>query len=326
MKSTIIRYTKKPLGLHSFSLRRFPDECEIVTMVLSALTYKEKVGPIMLAADIHGLSFCTWTGISNIYDRVEHVEVDSRINTDTFWAAIKIYALGMIKAPCISVDLDAVLMRRPSPWYDVVALHSEPIEWEAYSWTNMWEDLWSRLKNGSKRVAPLNTAVAAFYDNELLEKYVSTAKALMINGTKRPISKSSQINIGESGSKVPVTEMVFAEQYSLAVIAESMKKRVGVITTLCEKLEHPTPNSTAIHLWNSKRFYRKHGRAHELYMTWAMEQIWRLVKGTKNEPYIQAIAHKCNLPTIRVVDGNTNIIRWSRHGEWFGPGEVVERL
>jgi hypothetical protein len=326
MISIITRYTKRPMGVHAFSLRRIPDDCEIATMVLSALAYKENVGPIMLAADIQALTFCTWTGIADLYDHVERVEVDSRINTKKFWAAIKIYALGMVEAPCISVDLDAMILRRPYPWYDVVALHTEPIEWEAYSWHNMWDDLWSRLKNGSRRVAPLNTAVAAFYDNDLLREYVSTAKALMINGTKRPISKASQISIGESGSEVPVTEMVFAEQYALAVVAETMKKRVGTITTLCEKLNHPKRVNTAMHLWNSKAFYRKHGRANDLYMTWAMDQIWSLVRGTKREPLFQAIAHKCDLPTIRVVDGNTGVVRWSRYGEWFGPGEEVERL
>ena len=317
---------QKPTGIHSMVLKKFPVDYEIATMVLSAVVYKRNIGPIILCADSKASDFAEWSGLSRLYDDIRHIWIDPRINQEIFWAAGKIASLGLAKSPCIVVDLDAVLWKRPSAWDDVTVLHEEPCNWEAYQWNTMWNHAEDLLRVDSlPRVAPLNTAIVAFNDMDLIKEYRNLAEGLMIRATKSGVS-GHKVSIKGSGNELPVTEMVFAEQYSLAMLAHNMGKRVGKITALDIASEHPVKNRTALHLWNSKRFYNQHERAREAYLSWAMEQVWNLVKGTSQESAVQRIAHTLNLPTIRVVDGNTDAVRWSRQGEWFGPGEIVTRL
>ena len=321
------RYISKPTGIHSMVLKKFPIDYEIATMVLSAIVYKRNIGPIIFCGDSKAVDFMEWSGLSNLYEDIRYIYVDPRINQETFWAAGKIASVGITKGPRIIIDLDAVIWNKPSAWDDVTVLHEEPKYWESYSWNSMWEH--ARDLIGIKscpRVHPLNTAILALNDEKLANEYQYIAEALMIRASMKGVKVGSKVSIKGSGSDVPVTEMVFAEQYSLAMLAHSRGVRIGKITSYDPASDHPVKNRNAIHLWNSKRFYNKHDRAREAYLSWAMEQIWSLVSGTQQESIVQGIAHTLGLPTIRVVDGNSNAVRWSRQGEWFGPGETVVRL
>ncbi len=320
-------YIQDPIGAHALVYKKPLEDFEIATMMLSALAYRDMIGPIMLCCDELGQEFAESTGISKLYDGVLRLRIDPKINQDTYWAAGKIAALNLLKAPCILVDLDAVLWKRPSTWNDVNVLHDEPRHWEVYAWNSLWSEAEDIIKTTELPcVSPLNTAILGFNDQEILEEYRHLAESLMIRGSIKGVTAAHKVLIKGSGRDLPITEMVFAEQYSLPMLAAVMKKRVGKITTLDIAADHPVKNKTAFHLWNSKRFYAKHGRAREVYLSWVMDEIWNIVEGTNDESIVRAIANKLNLPTIRVIDGNTDAVRWSRQGEWFGPGEIVTRL
>jgi len=323
------RYFTPPMGLHTITLGRCMDEVELATMLLSVLTYKANIGPMTLAVDTGGLHFACAVGLNKLYDDVMPIEIPPGIDKFTFWAAGKLVALSRMSGHVISVDLDAVLYRKPSPLIDLHGLHYEPISWATYGWNPMWETAGQLLgANGWQRLAPINVAVAAFYNEDLRDQYTNLAIKLM-QICSRPnggIPDSYKVSVGGSGSATPVAEMVFAEQYLLAVVAQSMNCSVRCIGDLDIGKDHMVPSKKAYHLWNSKRFYAKHDRAREMYLTNVMEEIYQLVSGQPEESTVQGIIHKLGLPTIRVVDGNAPAVRWSRAGEWFGPGEEVVRL
>lgn len=317
------------------TLARPMADFEVATMTLSILSFKEAVGgPMVLMTDIAGSKWSHSTGIASLYDHVEVMDpIDHRIDTNVFWAAGKIQALSKMRAPVISIDLDAVLLTKLSPLKDLHILHTEPQNWEAYGYNPLWELLYKLTANpgvgvGPTRWQPYNTAIAAFFDQDLLDEYCRVAGRLMLAGSGAGLDSKYRLIIKGSGKDVPVTEMVTAEQLSLCAVADKMEKSVKAITELTfDGDHHPKRNGKAWHLWNSKRFYQQHGRAREAFLTGAMEEIWSHAKAKCSlEMLIQRIAHSTGLPTIRVLDANTGVARWSRAGEWFGPGEEVERL
>jgi hypothetical protein len=321
------RYIQDPAGAHALVYKKPFEDFEIATLMLSAIAYRNMIGPITLCCDERGEQFAETSGIGRLYNEVRRLWIDPRINQDTYWAAGKIAAINLMKAPCILVDLDAVLWRRPSTWNDVNVLHDEPRYWEAYAWNSLWSEAEDIIKTTELPcVSPLNTAILGFNDQEILSEYRYLADTLMVRGSVKGVTAAHKVLIKGSGRDVPVTEMVFAEQYSLPMLCGVMGKRVGKITTLDIASDHPVKSKMAYHLWNSKRFYAQHGRAREVYLSWVMDKIWNIVEGTNDESIVRAIANKLNLPTIRVIDGNTDAVRWSRQGEWFGPGEIVTRL
>lgn len=313
-------------GFHTKTGDKPMTNFELVTAMLSVIAYQTRIGKMTLFTDFEGEEWAKRTGLIKLYDDHRIIHVHTAINRNVFWAAGKLYAMNQMKAPCVSVDLDAVLFDRPSLISDVVALHPEPYEWDVYSYgdfRNIVEDE-ARLRGVCQDRDPMlsnnppaNVGILAINDEGFRSEYADAAIWMMIQESVNPVTDPKSV-IRVDGT--PVTQMVLAEQYFLSVLAYEMEKRLSFITDLNVGLQHMVPTPKAVHLWNSKRYYAKHGRAREAYISWALNQIYAL---TEKDEMIHGILRDNGLPTVRVLDGNTGATRWSYKGEWEGPGDII---
>lgn len=320
----IINRFKKPTGIHSLHIadpKTFKiSDFELATWVLSILSYKDKVGKIVFCGDFNAINFIKQNGVYPLYDEIIPICINSLVDTNRFWAASKIYALEKIKAPCVLMDLDLILLKRPNPFFDVVALHEEPLSWETYK-SDVLQSILQKsiVNNGWSECLPLNTALLAFFSEDIKEKYVNVAKNCMERGSL--IFSEKPISMNKNGSCKNISDMVFAEQYALAAVLKSYKSRVKLMSSLNDQKNHISLNDEVVHLWNSKDFYSKHDRAKERYLDWCMESIYNICKDSIDYSKIRTIIFKSELPNFRVIDPNSGVVRWSYSGEWIGPGE-----
>jgi hypothetical protein len=307
-------------GFHTLTGDRPMADYELVTMMLSALVYKKRIGKMTLFTDEAGYRWASRTWMLSLYDDHKYIEVPKSIDKRVFWAAGKLVAMSKMKAPCVSVDLDAVLFERPNLISDVVALHPEPFEWEVYGWSpfksRIYEEVGAEFESFWQH-PPANVGVLAINDEFLRSTYTKTALMLMMEESTHPVTPPSTVIHVEG---VPVTQMVLAEQYLISAIATKQDKHMSFITDLDVENQHMVPTRKAMHLWNSKRFYAKHTRAREQYISWALTQIHAIAGESEA---VNRIVRDNGLPTVLVIDGNTGVRRWSYKGEWNGPGEVV---
>ncbi len=312
-------------GFHSLVLNKPLDDFEVATVILSAHAYRKLVGPITLFADTAGLEWARSIGLTKLYDEVGRISIDGRINKRIFWAAGKIEAMSKMSAPCCSVDLDAVLWRRPPVTPDAVGLHFEPPWWEVYGWSHLrtkideWIDVPRRQRQ--REYPPVNTGVLCINDEDLRRVYCDSAQSLMVQESLKPVTDDLE-RVEVDGSQV--TEMVIVEQLLLSELCSGLGKKLKTLAHLDLDREHVRPNHYGYHLWSSKRFYRKHARAREAYITWVLNKLWDMTEGDNDD--VGDVVARAGLPYIRVRDGNVPAIRWSHRGEWTGPAEEVEAI
>ena len=306
-------------GFHSMILRQEPKDFELATQIASVVAYRKFVGPITLFADVAGARWARRTGIIGLYDDVRPLAVDPRVDLTRFWAAGKIAAMAEMRAPCCSVDTDAILMTRPAALPAAVALHAEPEDWEVYrsSAFRRTLDVSVGLK-GACTFPPANTAVLAFNDEDLRAEYCELARWHMVQESRRP-TLSSGYEVHIEGQ--PVRAMVLVEQYLLSALCSARGKRLRFLGDLDPATNHLSRNPEVLHLWSSKRFYAKHARAHERFL----DSVMDLIKGL-GDTAAHDVCRANGLPVCRVTDANTGVRRWSYAGEWVGPGETSELL
>jgi hypothetical protein len=317
-------------GFHSLCLKegQTPSDFEVATQILSVCAYRKRIGPMTFFGNTEALKWLEDSKIAPLYDEVLELVVDPDIDQKTFWAAGKIEALRCMTAPCIGLDTDCVLFRRPTLNTDVVALHSEPFDWQVYQSSPMRDRMAETIfgwyaevyhlngKVGKNYIPPANCAVVGMFDEGVRLAYVRAAERVMLDESEKPSMTDADRIVIEGSS---VTEMVLAEQLLLSWIVGLFNKNISFIGELDVARDHMVPNPDCYHLWNSKRFYRQHSRAREHYIEWVMERMRS--DGLLDKTVMTAVAVN-NLPTRRVVDGNTGAVRWSHQTEWTGPGEI----
>lgn len=292
---------------------------ELVSLIASALYYRSHSGPIYLVTDRRGIDYLSSLKLTALYDKVIELQVDPAINPKIFWAAGKIYAHKAISAPCVSVDMDAILWQpihhvlRP---HAAVALHTEPTDWPPYS--RKWSEIdgpWSSVD--PKMVEPVNTGVLAFLDEKFKEQYISASISFMTQ-----FSQSNQHSNRVSWTHGPsyVDEMVYAEQMMLSLMAKKLGVSVGAVSSYDRFSDHMVENRKVTHLWNSKRGYRDHSRAREAFLHDMIEMLLR------DFPESRKFISSSGVATMAVRDSNTGAVRYSKPGEWVLPGEEVEYL
>lgn len=263
-------------------------------------------------------------GIVQLYDRFEFLPPAEGIDGKVFWSYPKLVALKNAKAPCCVIDTDCVLWRKIPYAPDVVALHTEPLEFGTYGYNRMW-DLLDRIMpdkmRGHKMVKPYNTAVIAFNSDEARKLYTYTSLELMYDYTKAMSKQPELQGNNTSGTKdQPIREIIFAEQLLLGILADRAGFKVETIAEYDAGTDHMNAAPGVMHLWNSKWFLKEHTRAREQYISAIMEELFEFRNSTRWSSVAAAI-HKCGLPTVRVTETNWDTIRWSHAGEWVGPGE-----
>jgi len=87
-------------------------DCELLTMILSALEWRERNGEIVMVTDSAGAAFFRDAGLDGLWseppdDRLDGI--DPRLDPLRFWAAGKLWALRGERAPCVMLDTDMIV-------------------------------------------------------------------------------------------------------------------------------------------------------------------------------------------------------------------------
>ena len=212
------------------------EEFEFLTMVLSALKWRQKNGEIFLVTDSLGEKFIKDKGAENCWDGIINVldSIPESISPKTFWAAGKIFALDCFRAPVVSIDNDFIVwesLNLQNSRSKLSVIHTEEIN--PFVYPNA--DFLKVFDNGFDwTVKPVNTAFVYYGDENLKETY-------------RTLSIEVMKNLKSEDTLVP---MVFAEQRLLSMVAHKSGIRPDTFSTL-KRLESEDRRFT--HLWGYKQ-------------------------------------------------------------------------
>lgn len=192
----------------------YMEDFDILTLILSALKWREKNGEIKLITDSVGKAYFEEIGIIDIWNDVD-TSLDSmpdNIDTDMFWAAGKLFALKNCKAPVAVLDNDFIVWDKIAVdnLGDLSVIHTEDLYPDVYPDIHSFNMKIGYIFNPDFdwRVRPANAAFYVMKSQELLDTYTSDAIEFMENSLK-----------GDN-----LTYMVFAEQRLLSMTA----KRLGI--------------------------------------------------------------------------------------------------
>lgn len=212
---------------------------ELLTMMLSALKWRQLNGPIQMITDSAGAAFFDRAGLGELWSEPPNTALDS-LDADPFrfWAAGKLHALRGVDAPCVMLDTDMIVWADLSPQCTdaVVAAHREALDpgvypdpaafvlAEGYSFPWEWDFT----------LPAANTAFLYLPDNNLKAYYIDAAFAFM-----RAL-RNDEID--------PTVSMCFAEQRILPMCASA---RGYALRTLLD--EYALNDQDCItHLWGHK--------------------------------------------------------------------------
>ena len=231
-------------------------DSEILTMIISALMWQKLNGTIKLYTDNTGYAFIEKHGLLHLWNGgvdAELLEMNNYpIDPEIFWAAGKLIALEVQKAPCVMLDTDLIIMR---PLYEllaqtaITALHPERLEADVYLSPALLKqaDGFAFPSYYNWEVLPANTAFLYIRDESFRDFYLRESKRFMFFNMERPMEFVSQ--------------MVFAEQRLLSICANYRGLTVNHLLPdpfLCS-------NETVIHLWGFKRMLRENANLQAVY-------------------------------------------------------------
>ena len=104
---------------------------ELLTMMLSALQWRQRNGPIQMVTDSAGASFFERAGLAGLWPISAALDdLDGTTDPFRFWAAGKLHALRTMDAPCVMLDTDMIVWSDVSPSLTdaAVAAHREPLD------------------------------------------------------------------------------------------------------------------------------------------------------------------------------------------------------
>lgn len=217
------------------------DRFELLTMVLSALKWKEKNGEIALVTDTFGAEYIKSKGLEACWDKIITAldAIPEDVDPMRFWAAGKIYGLKSFKAPVVSIDTDFIV------WEDLelhksksglCAIHSEMLNPAVYPTNREFTD----FDDGFDwEVLPANTAFVYFGNDSLKNEYIRYAESFM-----------TTCSSGDT-----LQPMVFAEQRLLSMVARKMNIKLDVFSCLEKLSVGEDPRFT--HLWGFKKSLRE---------------------------------------------------------------------
>lgn len=237
-------------AFHTLRKKKYINDFEIFTMILSALEWRKYNGEIKLITDKKGLEFVQRYGIENIWNDIELSldEMDNLpINENVFWAGAKILALSKQNSPCVMIDLDFIVWKQldfSRYENELAVIHRESVNNKIYPqqdyfkvnkfhFNEKWD--WSLLA--------CNTAFAFFGDEELRQYYCRKALEFM-----------ADVNIKEDY----LCYMVFAEQRLLAMCADELDCRINSFSKLYNLFD--TKQTEFTHIWGEKGRLRQDER------------------------------------------------------------------
>ena len=222
---------------------------ELLCMMLSALKWSEKNGKIKLYTDSTALRFYEKESLLDIWDGgIDYKSFESShfdIDYEIFWAAGKLISLSHESTPVVTIDTDMILWNELNHWKEkpksCICIHKEdlyegvyldPIFLKTppdYKFDPTWD--WN--------VLPCNAAFIYHGNQPLLDYYLEEAFRFMHKNKEKP--------------KEMVSQMVFAEQRLLAILA----KKLDIEIDAFYEYDQLSTQKDFTHLWGYKRDLRK---------------------------------------------------------------------
>lgn len=218
------------------------EDFELLTTILSALMWRRKNGNITMITDTVGAEYYKRTGIDCIWDGIEVLLDTVNVNPDVFWAAGKLYALSMQKAPIAMIDTDFIVWETLDfdKLGDVTVIHFEDLYPDVYPPKEYFKmqdyEFDSRF---DWNVKACNTAFCVIKNEEALRFYTDEAIKFM---------RSAE----ETDDRLKY--MVFAEQRLLPMCAKVSGAEVSAFSSLSDLFSENEKRFT--HTWGMKQQMR----------------------------------------------------------------------
>ena len=217
------------------------EDFNLLSMILSAMKWREKNGTITMMTDRAGAAYFQKYKLEILWDRLDTRldQLDPGINRDIFWAGGKLLALSVQKAPCVMLDTDFIVWEKID--FTMISqplgvIHSEPLYPDVYPDS---PDFYGIDDDFDWDICPCNTAFVYINDDAFLQYY-----------TKKSIDFMQK----EYVSADPLTYMVFAEQRLFPMCAAKLKTPVYYFSDL-ERLFDG--NRLFTHVWGFKEQMRQ---------------------------------------------------------------------
>lgn len=234
------------------------DKTEIYCTVLSALSWREKNGSIIMITDKKGEQLFRNIGITDIWDDIDSsLEMDSKeIDPVMFWAGGKLIALQKYPAPCVMIDTDFIVWDKLQFDNKLIAAHEEYLNPSVYPDINTFDMDNYTFPDGLDYSSPaLNTAFLYMPDEDFKQYYTAQAITFMKRAKK-------------GGDYL--TYMVFAEQRLLPMLC----KKCGIeYKTLLDKDELFLPQNSYTHLWGAKQAMRDDKEQYDRFIASCIRRI-----------------------------------------------------
>lgn len=237
----------KPSGKINSEVYRMED-FEILTLILSAVTWRKYNGSIRMITDSVGLDYIFNNNLEGLYDLGVTKELDciKGIDSFLFWAAGKIFALKSIKSPCVMLDTDFIVWQDIRQYLknDVIAAHEEGLYESVYPKIDVFkmdkEYIFSSKWDYS--INPANTAFLYIPSQDFKNYYTGKSIEFMencYNNKEFPVSS--------------IVSMCFAEQRILPMCVAEKNLRIGYLLNK-DKLNE---QNLVTHIWGYKNILRK---------------------------------------------------------------------
>lgn len=215
---------------------------ELLTLMLSALKWREKNGPIRMVTDSTGAAYFERAGLGKLWSEPIDTGLDRMeraLDPTLFWAAGKLEALRQANAPCVMLDTDMILWENVDALLtgSVVAAHREALLPDVYpepSEVFSLDSGYAFPRSWDFSLPAANTAFLYLPRDDLRQYYTEEAFRFM-----------RALRSTDAG---PVVTMCFAEQRLLPMCAAEYG--VAVRTLLSE---HALDEQSFVtHLWGHK--------------------------------------------------------------------------
>ncbi len=230
----------------------FSTDYELLTAVLSALTWRKTGGRISMYTD--NPEYFKNSGFSRVWDEIVPLKTENPPDAKTFWAAGKIYAMREAGPPFCVLDTDFIVWKKPDFGKNrLAAIHEEELSEAVYP---DFKEFFS-AKPYSKSVKPVNTAFTYINDIEFLKLYTTEAINFM-----KTYPKTSDT----------LCPMVFAEQRMFSMCADALDIKINILSDL-ESLFKNGADGHFTHLWGFKQQMNENNVLRHDYRNKVLERI-----------------------------------------------------
>lgn len=233
------------------------DDFDLLTMILSALKWREKNGQIKMITDSVGADYYNSLGLAHIWDLGLSTELENAvpksIDETAFWAAGKLFALKIMGAPCVMLDTDFIVwenIRSHLGDSEISVIHNEPLDSKVYPSQDHFKmtENYFLNKGFDWSVLPCNTALTSIKNQHFLNFYTQCSLNFMEHALKPDDA---------------ITYMVFAEQRMLSMCASKLNIPITCLSDI-ETLFSDTQKKFT-HIWGYKRHLKNNLSDRELF-------------------------------------------------------------